>query len=121
MFLGFWALNLVFAACECVQRFTDAFGEINDVIDQLDWYLYPVEIQRLLIPIMMNAQKPVTINFFGSITCCREQFRKVCQDLFRLNRFYSSGVNIFDLNFNFYSKVVYAAYSYFMVLKKFYQ
>lgn len=78
IFYGFWAIALIFATCECIQRFTNAFDDINDAIERLDWYLYPIEIQRLLIPIMMYAQKPVVIEVFGSISCSRDQFRKVC-------------------------------------------
>lgn len=72
----------MFATCECVQRFTDSFGDLNDEIGQLHWYLYPVKIQKLLIPITMNAQKPVVVAFFGSISCSREQFKKVSQFCF---------------------------------------
>lgn len=76
------AFNLVFIVCECAQRVTNAFGEINDVVGQFDWYLYPIEIQQLLIQLIKYAQKPITIAFFGSIQCSREQFRKVRQSLF---------------------------------------
>lgn len=77
MFYGFWALSLQFATCECVQRFTNTFSDINDTLVQLTWYTYPVEVQRLLVPFIMYAQKPVGLTFFGSISCSREQFRKV--------------------------------------------
>lgn len=79
VFYGFWALILIFATCEFAQRFTDAFNGINDVISQLHWHEYPPEIQQLLIFIIMYAQKPVGIAFFGSISCSRVQFRKVQQ------------------------------------------
>lgn len=39
--MDFGQLNLIFATCECVQRFTNAFSDINDAIDQSDWYVYP--------------------------------------------------------------------------------
>lgn len=79
VFFGFWALVVVFGICEGVQRLTNAFGDINDTILQLHWYLYPMEIQRLIVPISMYAQKPVEIAFFGRIQCSRQQFRKVSQ------------------------------------------
>lgn len=81
VFYGFWALNLVFAVCESVQRITNAFSDINDALDQLDWYLFPMEIQRLLITTTLYLQKPAEIAFFGSIQCSREQFTKVRQSL----------------------------------------
>lgn len=79
MFHGLWVLAMVFAVCECAQRMTNAFGDINDTIVQLHWYLYPIEIQRLIVQFVMYAQKPVEIAFFGSIQCSRERFRKVSQ------------------------------------------
>lgn len=78
LFYGFWALTLIFAVCECCQRYVNTFSDINDTFVQLRWYLYPIEIRRLLILMILNAQYPIDIAFFGSMTCCREQFRKVC-------------------------------------------
>lgn len=75
--LGLCALALIFAVCECAQRFTNAFSDIADEFGQLHWYSYPVEVQQLLVPIIMYLQKPVGLVFFGSIACSREQFRKV--------------------------------------------
>lgn len=77
LFYGIIALALIFVCCECVQRFTNAFDDIDDVLLQLHWYRYPVEIQRMLIPITIYLQKPVVIAFFGSIGASREQFQKV--------------------------------------------
>lgn len=69
--------SVIFVVCECVQRVTNSYSALTDTINQFDWYLYPIEIQHLLVPIIMYAQKPVEIAFFGSITCNREQFSKV--------------------------------------------
>lgn len=79
VFLGFWALACVFVICEFVQRLTNVFNDSSDAIGQLHWYLYPMEVQQLLVQIIMYAQKPVVVAFFGSIQCSREQFRKVSQ------------------------------------------
>lgn len=67
----------MFGICEGIQRFTNAFEEVNDEINQLDWYRYPLEIQQMLVPMMIYLQKPAEIAFFGSIGGNREQFRKV--------------------------------------------
>lgn len=74
---GFGTLGLIFIVCECAQLLTNAFSDINATVSRFDWYLYPIEIQKLLVQITMYAQKPVVIAFFGSIECSREQFRKV--------------------------------------------
>lgn len=59
------------------QQATNAFSDMNDALDKIDWYLYPIEIQRMLVPVMIYSQKPALLEFFGSIACSREQFKKV--------------------------------------------
>lgn len=75
---GTVALLLVFIICELGQRITDAFEEIGFTIQQSDWYLFPIKIKQMLPMIIANAQKPATIECFGSITCARDTFESVC-------------------------------------------
>lgn len=72
-----WSFGLVFVACEISQRSCDALNEMDDDIGQLDWYMYPAEIQRMLPIIMENSQQPVIIKCFGSFPCSRETFKEV--------------------------------------------
>lgn len=79
IFGGFWGASLVFACCELSERFNTALNELNDMIGQLDWYLLPIEVQRMLPILITYTQKPLVIKFFGNIACNREQFKKVNQ------------------------------------------
>lgn len=81
IFGAFWGACLVFAVCEISERYSNAFSEINDVVGQLEWYLLPIEAQRLLPLLIMYCQKPFVIKFFGNIACSREQFKKVCRTI----------------------------------------
>lgn len=74
---GAAGLILVFIACELGQRITDAFDGIDCTIDQLDWYLFPIEIKRVLPIIIVSAQQPVSVGCFGSIICIRVVFKNV--------------------------------------------
>lgn len=74
---GFYAFTVVFFASEIGQRFSDNFNKIEDAMGQLNWYLFPSNLQRMLLIVVINAQVPVDIKFFGSNTCSREQFKKV--------------------------------------------
>lgn len=74
---GICALAAVFIACELGQRMTDAFEEIEYTVDQFDWYLFPIEIQQMLLMTVANAQHPVSVECFASITCTREVFKNV--------------------------------------------
>ena len=86
IFSGFWATNLVLAACELGQRFSDTFCEIEYSIADLHWYFLPINIQRMLPTITVYAQEPFVVNFFGSVVCCRDQFKKVRLSLNALDK-----------------------------------
>lgn len=76
---GFWAISMVFFSCEIAQRLSIAYEKINDEIDQFDWHLLPMEIQRILLTIMIHTQQPVEVLCFGSTACNRGTFKKVCR------------------------------------------
>lgn len=78
IFFGFWAVNFVVIDCEAGQRLSNKNNQINDAINRIDWYLLPIEVQRILIVAIMHGQQPLHIKFFGSISCNREQFERVC-------------------------------------------
>lgn len=72
-----WSFSLIFIFCEFGERASDGFDELDYVIGQLDWYTFPIEIQRKL-PIVINiAQQPVVVRGFLNILCTREVFKKV--------------------------------------------
>lgn len=76
--MAFFSFGIVFVACEFGQRVSNAFGEINSVVGQFDWYLFSDDLQKIL-PIIINfAQQPVNIEFFGNISCNRLVFESVC-------------------------------------------
>ena len=77
VFCGFWAVALVFVVCELGQRFSNAFNELDRSISQIDWYLYPYKVQRMLPMIMIYAQRPITLKCLGGLECGRETFERV--------------------------------------------
>lgn len=74
---GIEGLVVVLICCELNQRSSDAFEQIEFTIDEWHWHLFPIEMQKMLLVIIANAQKPVEFECFGSITCSRTVFRKV--------------------------------------------
>ena len=74
---GLNAFGTVLAICECSQYVSNAFEEIDDEIETFDWYLYSHKLQRMLPIILMAAQQPVELNYFGSFSAVRETFKKV--------------------------------------------
>lgn len=72
-----YAFGVLVAACELGQRINVTFDECGQMIDQLQWYLLPADIQRIL-PIIVNyAQQPVVIKCIGSAALDRETFKWV--------------------------------------------
>lgn len=95
-----WSMSLAFVPCELGnramieiywrilyvinilgERVTAAYIAVCDAIDKLDWYAYPIEMQKTLPFILINAQQPVTLKCFGSISCGREVFKRVSIDI----------------------------------------
>lgn len=68
---------LVLSSCEIGQRLTNAFGEVSYKFEQLDLYLLPAEIQRILPTILIGVQKPIVFECFGIVDGSREQFKRV--------------------------------------------
>lgn len=77
-FQACYAFGLIFVVCELSQRVTNAFEDLNDVIAEFNWYLFPSKLKKMLPTIMIVAQQPIEFECFGSISCSREAFKKVC-------------------------------------------
>lgn len=73
----FYAFGIVFTVCELSERIINSFEQINDVVHQFEWYLFPVSIQRILPIFIINVHQPIDIAYFGSRSCSREAFKKV--------------------------------------------
>lgn len=78
MFEVFYSFGVLLIICEICQRVNFAFNECNEMTNQLQWYLFPADIQRMLPLIFNYMQQPVDIKFFGSAACDRETFKHVC-------------------------------------------
>lgn len=74
---GVFVFIILFAACELGERLGNIFIEFDDEIGQLNWYIFPFEVQKLLPIIVINTHKPVIIKCFGSVAGTRRQFQKV--------------------------------------------
>lgn len=64
--------------CECGETVTSQFEMFNDELNLCKWYVFPTEMQKMLIIAMANAQQPTILRGFGNTLCIRESFKKVC-------------------------------------------
>lgn len=72
-----YAFGVLFIACELGQRVNLAFAKCSEMVDQIKWYLFPAEIQRMLPMILNFTQQPFEIACFGSTRCDRDTFKWV--------------------------------------------
>lgn len=49
----------------------------NETLCNTDWYLFPIELQRMMAIFMATVQQPTTVGN-GSAVFNREAFKKVC-------------------------------------------
>lgn len=75
--IGIFGFVLALIGCEIGQRISDAFDKIDLTIEQFSWYLFPIEIKRMLPMIMSITQQTISLECFGSITCTRNVFKNV--------------------------------------------
>lgn len=85
----FWTLALIFVPCEIGERMKSEFMKLNFTIGQFDWYSFSYVSQKILPVIIINAQQPVSIEWFGSLSCVREVFKKVCHSINYRDRIHS--------------------------------
>lgn len=58
------------------ERISGGFEEIHSAIEECDWYLFPIQIQRMLLTIMI-ADEAVVVHGFPNVVLTRESFKKV--------------------------------------------
>lgn len=76
-FEGFWAFAFIVFFCEFGHHVFNAFDDLNTAIDQYHWYLFPIEIQKLLPIVMVGCQKTSSIKGYGDVLCIRDTSKKV--------------------------------------------
>lgn len=72
-----WSFFLLFFYCESGQFVMNQFEEFDDQLYECGWYLFPNEMQKMLVIIMSNTQQPVIIHGLANAFCTREIFKKV--------------------------------------------
>lgn len=79
-----WSFGLLYFKCELGERLNNKFEQFNDAVNQCDWYLFPFEVQRMFITMVMNAQQSIRAHGFGNISSSRETFQKVNEEIFQM-------------------------------------
>lgn len=72
-----WVSVATIVPCDLGDKLSSALWEVNYLMDQNHWYLYPIEILKVLPIVLRGVQEPAYIECFGSFKCNRESFKKV--------------------------------------------
>lgn len=75
--LALWTSLIVFVFTEIGEPVTNEFELFDLELRNCNWYLFSKEMRRMLIVLMVNAQKQTVIYGYGNIFCVRQVFRKV--------------------------------------------
>lgn len=81
--LVFWAFVQILLFCEFGVRLTEKFYEISNEIFHFDWFILPIDIQRMLPFISYATQKPMIIGGFGNVQCTRDSLKNVRREFER--------------------------------------
>lgn len=68
----------MFIICELLQRVSNGFEDVEDMIEQFKWHSFSNKLKRMLPIILINVQQTVVVECFGNIACNREAFKMVC-------------------------------------------
>lgn len=77
VFYASYALGSIFFQCEIGQQISNAYEDIDDLVEEFDWHLFSHEMQRTLPIILIVTQNPIGFECFGSTSALRVTFKKV--------------------------------------------
>lgn len=92
--LIFWSIAANFLLCTFGEQVSNQLDAITNAIYQCEWYLFPVEVQKMSLTAMTATQQPVIFCGFGNILLARNTFKMVYNSekfvfIFRLISVYS--------------------------------
>lgn len=64
-------------SCEFGEMLTNRFETFNDALGQCNWHSFPIEMQRMFVMVMVNAQQPTIVRGYGNTPCARTAFKNV--------------------------------------------
>lgn len=75
--LVFLSFSIIFAFCELGSQVTNQFNALDEKLCQSIWYLLPIEVQRMILIFMLDAQHAMFLRGYGNIECTRNAFKNV--------------------------------------------
>lgn len=73
----FGLLPFLFLIFNCGENVTAAYDAINESVYNISWSVWPVELQRHLVPMLLIAGRPVYFDSIISLNCSRDSYKRV--------------------------------------------
>lgn len=70
-------LLALFTLCYVGQNVTNGFEDVGEMVYQLNWYHFPMHIQKDMPTILAVSHKKVRVEVFGSVRCNFPTFKAV--------------------------------------------
>ena len=68
----------IFAYCEFGEQVMHQFNLYGETFCSCDWYLFPIEMQRIYSIALVGVQDPVIVQGYANTVCTRDAFKNVC-------------------------------------------
>lgn len=75
--LVFWSFVVMLLFCFLGEMVTHQFNMFNETLNNTNWYLFPNELQRMLVIFMSITQQSTLIRGYGNNECTRDAFKQV--------------------------------------------
>lgn len=72
-------LPMFFLTCHLGEMVTTAYDRINEPVYEQAWHLWPLHLQKDLIPMLISIQQPVVFKGLFALDCSRDTFKRVRQ------------------------------------------
>ena len=69
-----WNFLMLYLYCEMGESVEQQFDVFHEELRRLDWYLFPIEIQSMLVIMLSSSQQSKCIQGFANIACTRDAF-----------------------------------------------
>lgn len=77
LFVVFYSFACHGILCTFGDLLTHQFNVFNDELCMCNWYLFPIDLQRMLLIFIINTQQPAIIHGFADTVCTRDAFKQV--------------------------------------------
>lgn len=72
-----WSFAMIAFYCQFSHMMCEGFNMFCEKFHRCDWYLFPIELQRIYLIFILDTQQLTIVRGFGNILCTRDTFKKV--------------------------------------------